>query len=124
MQRIPSQYSYSPKSKLNGPTSRLTRPLRVVIPELPVGISVSEWWPVSAEVDWIAALYIDNKPNPSALVDEKALYYAVADRRIAGTAIDTRYEYPVICGVGGTLRKAQALRSPRHSAMKAGQPWV
>jgi hypothetical protein len=89
MQRIPSQYSYSPKSKLNGPTSRLTLPLRVVIPQVPVGISVGEWWPVSAEVDWVAVPYIDNKPNPSALVDEKALYYAVADRRIAGTAIDT-----------------------------------
>jgi phosphoglycerate dehydrogenase-like enzyme len=41
------------------------------------------------------APYTDNKPNPSVLVDEKALYYAVADRRIAGTAIDTWYEYPV-----------------------------
>ncbi len=124
MQRIPSQYSHSPKSKLNGPTSRLTLPLRVVIPQVPVRISVGEWCPVSAEVDWVAAPYINNKPNPSALVDEKALYYAVADRQIAGTAIDSRYEYPVICGVGGTLRTAQALRSPRRSAMKAGQPWV
>ena len=95
MQRIPSQYSYSPKPKLNGPTSRVTRPLRVVIPEVPVGISVSEWWPVSAEVDWIAAPYTDNKPNPSVLVGKKALYYAVADRRIDGTAIDIWYEYPV-----------------------------
>jgi len=113
MQRIPSQYSHSPKSKLNGPTSRLTLPLRVVIPQ---GKRLGR-------LDSTAP-YTDNKPNPSALVDEKALYYAVADRQIAGTAIDSRYEYPVICGVGGTLRTAQALRSPRRSAMKAGQPWV
>ncbi|MBC8453029.1 MAG: hypothetical protein H8D69_01005, partial [Chloroflexi bacterium] len=50
-------------------SSDSTRPLRVVIPPLPEGITASEWWPVSVEVDWIEAPYIDNKPTPSVLAD-------------------------------------------------------
>jgi phosphoglycerate dehydrogenase-like enzyme len=45
------------------------RPLRVVIPPLPEGTAANEWWPVSVDVDWIEAPYIDNKPDPQVLVD-------------------------------------------------------
>ncbi len=49
----------------NGPD----RPLRIVIPPVPEGVSAGEWWPVSTEVDWIEAPYVDNKPDPSVLAD-------------------------------------------------------
>ena len=47
----------------------LDRPLRVVIPPVPSGVSANEWWPVSVDVDWIEAPYVDNKPNPAVLAD-------------------------------------------------------
>jgi phosphoglycerate dehydrogenase-like enzyme len=37
--------------------------LRVIIPELPAGASIEDWWPVTTEVDWVQAAYVDNKPD-------------------------------------------------------------
>ena len=47
----------------------LDRPLRVVIPPVPEGASAGEWWPVSVDVDWIEAPYVDNRPDPTVLAD-------------------------------------------------------
>jgi phosphoglycerate dehydrogenase-like enzyme len=50
-------------------SSETHRPLRVVIPPLPAGVSAGEWWPVNVDVEWIETPYVDNKPNPSVLAN-------------------------------------------------------
>ena len=62
-------------------SSSSTHRLRVVIPELPSEKSVAEWWPVTSDVDWVQAPYVENKPDPALL--------AGADVFV-GTDFDTR----------------------------------
>ncbi len=47
--------------------SNANQPLTVVIPPVPSGLSVAEWWPVSTEVEWRQEAFVDNKPTPSSL---------------------------------------------------------
>jgi phosphoglycerate dehydrogenase-like enzyme len=46
-----------------------SRPLRVVIPPVPEGTPVGNWWPVTVAVDWIETPYTDGKPDPEVLTD-------------------------------------------------------
>ncbi len=50
-------------------SSDSSRPLRVVIPEVPEGVSAGEWWPVTVDVEWVEVAYVDNKPDPKLLAD-------------------------------------------------------
>ncbi len=50
-------------------SSKFSRPLRVVIPPVPDGVSVSDWWPVKSDVEWIETPYLDNKPNSESLAN-------------------------------------------------------
>ena len=43
--------------------------LRVVIPRVPPGKSVEEWWPVTSDVEWVQDTYPNNKPDPELLAD-------------------------------------------------------
>ena len=49
--------------------SDTSRPLRVVIPKTPEGVSAAEQWPVSVEVDWLELEFTNNKPDPSLITD-------------------------------------------------------
>lgn len=44
-----------------------THRLRVIIPELPPGKTVAEWWPVRSDVEWVITRYVDNKPDPGLM---------------------------------------------------------
>ena len=50
-----------------GNSSSSTHRLRVIIPELPSEKLIAEWWPVTSDVDWIQAPYVENKPDPALL---------------------------------------------------------
>ncbi len=50
-------------------SSELLNPLRVVTPPVPAGTPITEFWPVSVDVDWIETPYVDNKPDPAVLAD-------------------------------------------------------
>lgn len=43
--------------------------LRVIIPKLPPGKTVEEWWPVTSETDWVQDPYLDNRPDLALLAD-------------------------------------------------------
>ena len=43
------------------------RRLRVIIPRLPPGKTVEEWWPVTSETDWVQDPYLDNRPDLALL---------------------------------------------------------
>ncbi|HJP28003.1 MAG TPA: 2-hydroxyacid dehydrogenase [Dehalococcoidia bacterium] len=47
--------------------NEISRPLRIVIPPVPEETTANEWWPVSVDVEWIEAPYVDNKPDPRTL---------------------------------------------------------
>ena len=78
-----------------GDSSSSTHRLRVIIPELPPGKSIAEWWPVTSDVDWVQAPYVNGKPDPALL--------AGADIFI-GTDFDTP--------MGATARALKAILIP------------